>query len=133
MRRPFRLNVEPLEGRALLAGGDLAVTLTTDQAAYQVGQPVHMTLTETNTTDHDVRAVRGCGIFDIWANQGATEVWRKSQDGPQPLCAVFLGVLHAHETRSFLVDWNGQSDEGPPSTPTGPIVLQGVIDDVMST
>jgi len=127
----IRPNVELLECRALLS--DLAVTVTTDQPSYQVGQPVRITLTETNTTDHDVTVAERCGVNDFWATQDGAEVWRKSKDGPQPLCPIFLGgVLHAHESRSFGALWNGHTDEGPPGTPTGAVQVFGRVDGVSS-
>ena len=127
----IRPNVEPLEGRALLS--DLAVTVTTDQPSYQVGQPVHITVTETNATNHDVTVAEGCGINDFWVTQNSTELWRKSKDGPQPLCPIFLGgVLHAHQSRSFDALWDGHTDEGPPGTPTGVVEVFGRVNGVSS-
>jgi hypothetical protein len=127
----IRATVEPLEGRALLSG--LAVTVTTDQPSYQVGQPINITLTETNTTDHDMTVAEGCGVNDLWATQNGAELWRKSKDGPQPLCPIFLGgVLHAHESRSFGALWDGHTDEGPPGTPTGVVEVFGGVDGVSS-
>jgi len=127
----IRPKVEPLEGRALLS--DLAVTLTTDQPSYQVGQPVRITLTETNATNHDVTVAEGCGINDFWVTQNGVELWRKSKDGPQPLCPIFLGgVLHAHESRSFNALWDGHTVEGPPGTPTGVVDVFGRVDGVAS-
>jgi len=123
--------LEPLEGRALLS--DLAVTVTTDQPSYQVGQPIRITLTETNPTNHDVTVAEGCGVSDFWTTQDGAEVWRKSKDGPQPLCPIFLGgVLHAHQSRSFNALWNGHTDEGPPGTPTGVVEVSGQVDGVAS-
>ena len=52
MHRRTSLIVEPMEGRALLSG--LTYSLTTDQSIYQVGQPIQITFTETNTGDQPV-------------------------------------------------------------------------------
>ena len=52
MRRGTCFSVEPLEGRALLSG--LSYSLTTNAATYQVGQPIQMTFTETNTSTQPV-------------------------------------------------------------------------------
>ena len=49
MTRRTALMVEPLETRALLSG--TSVSVTTDQSTYQVGQPVQITVTDTNNTD----------------------------------------------------------------------------------
>jgi len=129
--RHIRPNLEPLEGRALLS--DVAVTVTTDQQSYQVGQPIRIRLTETNSTNHDVTVAEGCGVSDFWTTQNGAELWRKSKDGPQPLCPIFLGgVLHPHESRTFDALWNGHTDEGPPGTPTGVVQVSGQIDGVAS-
>src|SRR5207302_3126647 len=58
MRPKFRPGVEQLEAQTLPSGllpavatptpVPVTLALTTDQAVYQAGQPVHMTLTETN-------------------------------------------------------------------------------------
>ena len=52
MRRSRSWIAEPLEGRELLSG--VIYSLTTDQPNYQVGQPIEMTFTETNTGDQPV-------------------------------------------------------------------------------
>ena len=52
MARKIAVSVEDLEGRALLSG--ISYSLTTDQATYQVGQPIQITFTETNTGDQPV-------------------------------------------------------------------------------
>ncbi len=52
MNRRTSLAVEGLESRTLLSS--LASSLTTDQSVYQIGQPIQMTFTETNTTDQSV-------------------------------------------------------------------------------
>ena len=52
MRRKRHLAAEFLEQRALLSS--LAYSLTTNQPAYRVGQPIQMTFTETNTGSQPV-------------------------------------------------------------------------------
>jgi hypothetical protein len=58
MSRQLRPSLESLETKTLLS--DLSVSVTTDKSSYAVGQPVHMTFTETNVSNHDVstRTVR---------------------------------------------------------------------------
>ena len=51
-RTRMALGVDELEGRSLLSG--ISYTLTTDQSTYQVGQPIQITFTETNTGDRPV-------------------------------------------------------------------------------
>ena len=52
MRRRRCLSLENLELRSLLSG--MTYSLTTDQSSYQIGQPINMTFTETNTGDQPV-------------------------------------------------------------------------------
>jgi hypothetical protein len=52
MRRRRCLSLEDLEVRSLLSG--MTYSLTTDQSSYQIGQPITMTFTETNTGDQPV-------------------------------------------------------------------------------
>ena len=47
MARKTAVSVENLEARSLLSG--IAYSLTTDHSVYQVGQPIQITFTETNT------------------------------------------------------------------------------------
>ena len=125
MDRRINPRLEALEGRALLA--DLAVSLSLGSP----GTPVVMTLTETNTSDHDVRVAEGCGVSDFWVDQGGVEVWRKSKDGPQPLCPISLnGDLHPHESRTFMAAWDGRFIEGIPPSPSGPFVAHAAVDGV---
>lgn len=49
--------VEGLEERALLAS--LSYSLTTDQSVYQLGQPIEMSFTESNTSDQPVTVSLG--------------------------------------------------------------------------
>ena len=64
--------------------GDLAVSLTTDHSLYQRGQPVVITLTETNISSHDLTVLGPIidGRFSITHN--GAPVWI-SNKGPLPL------------------------------------------------
>src|SRR5262249_13821233 len=73
-------------------GTGLDITLTTDKASYTVGQVVHMSVTATNDTDHDVALWVGpnSNVFSI--TQNGQVIWQ-SNSGPQPLNATALKVL----------------------------------------
>ncbi len=60
MARKIALRVERLEVRELLSS--LAYSLTTDKSTYQVGQPVQLTFTETNTSTKPVTVTDGPSI-----------------------------------------------------------------------
>ncbi len=74
MARRTVLGVEGLEGRTLLS---LSYSLTTDQSVYQVGQPIELTFTETNTGNQPVTVeVRPTDftVSQIWENE--TLAWQ---------------------------------------------------------
>ena len=85
MRRRTPLIVEPLEGRALLSG--LSYSLTTNVSTYQVGQPVQMTFTVTNTGVEPATLVVGAVNSGFIVAQGGQTVWqsnaRRQPDGPR--------------------------------------------------
>lgn len=92
--------------------GGLVVTLTTDHSSYAPGQPVRMTLTETNTGTQDVSIIIGCPTFyDFWVTIGSQEVWRWSH-GKLICLAIGIGKLHPGESRQLSAVWNGDFNEG---------------------
>src|SRR4051794_28360473 len=98
---------------------DLAVSLTTDRSVYQVGQPIIMTLTETNTGDHEIDVEFGPAIDGFFVTRGGVEVWR-SNLGPQPQ-GLFIGLktLAPGEAFTRSATWDGQPNEGPLTSLTG--------------
>ena len=130
MRHTTRLAVEPLETKVLLSGltamgSDLARSIATDRTSYRVGQPVVITLTETNVSDHDVTTYHGPGSDGFIASWGGLAVWR-SNPGPQPLF-VAVEILHPNQSSTLHATWNGRSNLGSPGDPSraGPPV-QGI-------
>jgi hypothetical protein len=82
MRRGTTLNVEPMEGRALLSG--LSYSLTTDQSSYQPGQSIQITFTETNTGDQAVTV--SVSPTDFSVSEHGSPVWESNpeNDGQSP-------------------------------------------------
>jgi hypothetical protein len=81
MRRHVRPGVEGLESRALLAANTsaaLAMTLTTDRSAYVAGQPIKITLTETNTSGHTLTFADGPSLDGFTVTKGAATIWRSN-------------------------------------------------------
>ena len=89
MRHAFRPSTERLEAHVLLSsatsatmavsGSPIVETLTTDKTVYKVGQPIQITLTETNTTNAPVvsqNVTHGRGFTvsrnfkDVWKSNG---------------------------------------------------------------
>ncbi len=125
--------VEPLEGKALLSRAAIAlpvappivapmnqglqITLTTDHMVYHKGQPVEMTLTETNRSNHTINVELGPSIDGFFITKNGKEVWA-SNTGPQP-DFVLEEPLAPGQSISLSATWNGQSNIGAPSSPTG--------------
>ena len=84
MRRTrMALGVDELEGRCLLSG--ISYTLTTDHSTYQVGQPIQITFTETNTGDQPVTVSLSPTDFSV-SEQLAGAIWESNpeNDGQPP-------------------------------------------------
>jgi hypothetical protein len=125
MRPAFRPRVENLEMLSLLSGaapiaaiGDPALTLklTTDRATYQPGQTVTMTLTETNTSGHDLRIVDGPSTDGFYVTRNGVTVWT-SNAGPQPLYLRLI-TLHPGESIRLRAIWDDR-----PNTPSDPFPM----------
>ena len=76
------LTVESLEGKALLSG--LVSSLTTDHSVYQAGQPIQMTFTETNLTQHPIQLAVGPSTDGFDVSQHGKVIWT-SNAGPVPM------------------------------------------------
>jgi hypothetical protein len=94
------------------------ITLMTDQPVYQVGQPVTMTFTETNTTKEDL-------TYFADASPSALTVWHDgsaviSLAYPQPV-GIAIGTWPAGKTMTLSQTWGGIPDAGPynPATFSG--------------
>ena len=105
--------------------GDLAVSLTTDHSLYQGGQPVVITLTETNISSHDVQVVSGPSIDGFSITHNGAPVW-VSNKGPVPL---YLSVETLKPGQSFTLQvvWDGRSNVGPRTEPTGVFVVHNAL------
>jgi len=110
----------------------LKVVLTTDKNTYQVGQPVQVTITETNTSNQDAKVLVGCQILQGSVTRNGVEVWHYVD---QRECATFQTVLHAHQSRQLSLEWNGVfSSPGAQSLPrTGTFVFHAGVDGVNGT
>jgi hypothetical protein len=142
MKRSTNPAVETLEGRTLLtapatapvvpgapiiasAVQGLVVKLTTDHTVYHLGQPVLMTLTETNTSKHDINIGLGPSVDGFFVTWNGHEVWA-SNTGPQPQF-ILLKTLKPGESVTLSATWNGHSNIGPASTPTGTLVVHSQV------
>lgn len=107
-----------------------SVSVTTDRASYRPGQPVTITLTETNTTGHDVPAVFGCQILSASATGPGGPVWRYRD---MRLCPTIVGVLHAGESRRFTLVWDGRPHAPGARLVPGVYTIRAGVDGVSGT
>jgi len=113
MIRRTRLNVEPLEGRALLSG--LAYSLTTDQSVYQPGQPVEMTFRATNVSAQPVTVQDGPSIDGFTVSRDGAVIWR-SNAGINPLF-IRLETLQPGQSLTLTATWDGVPNGGSAPVP----------------
>lgn len=143
MKRSRVPAVERLEGRALLSAGlrrarlpvaaplvasvseGVKVVLATDHPRYHRGQPVVMTLTATNTSNHDVTVPFGPSADGFYVTQNGRAVWA-SNSGPQPLYLV-LKTLRPGESFTLSATWDGHANFRPASTPAGALVVHSQV------
>jgi hypothetical protein len=143
MKRARIAAVEPLESRSLLSAAapavpvraapplvarvdeGLKIALTTDQTVYHKGQPIVMTLTETNTSKRSEMVVLGPSTDGFYVTQNGVEVWA-SNTGPQPLF-LLVKTIKPGGSLTLSATWNGHTNIGPPSSPTGTFVVHSQI------
>jgi hypothetical protein len=100
MRRKRHLIAEFLEQRALLSS--LAYSLTTNQPAYQAGQPILMTFTETNTGSQPVTVQ--VDPTDFTVSQDGQALW---QSNPASALAPATKTLQPGQSTSQSATWDG--------------------------
>ena len=104
-RTRMALGVNELEPRTLLSG--ISYTLTTDQATYQVGQPIQITFTETNTGDQPVTVSLSPTDFSV--SEHASVIWESNpeNDGQSPTSVT----LEPGQSVSQTATWDGTFTE----------------------
>ncbi len=112
--RRQRLRIERLEERALLAG--VSYTLTTDQSDYQVGQPIHITLTGTNTSDQTIQTVSGPDLDNFVVTENGVAIWDSE---PVSLNLAVLTTLEPGQSFTETATWDGLPNEGQPRVLAG--------------
>jgi hypothetical protein len=112
-RRASRPHLEALEHRALLSG--LVVTLATDNAVYELGQPIQLTFTETNTSSQPQQILYGPSGDGFIVEQGGVPVWQ-SNSGPNPMW-VMAATIEPGRSQTFTSTWNGVPNEEHSTVP----------------
>jgi hypothetical protein len=145
MRHSRGLVLETLEGKVLLAAiatpiapvsppiiapvsQGLVVKLSTDHHVYRRGQPVVITLTETNTSQHDITVEPGPSLGGFFVTHNCRRVWA-SNAGVQPMF-ILVRTLEPGQSITQSATWNGQSNIGPAWTATGHLVVGSQVEGV---
>jgi hypothetical protein len=115
----------PRSAAAAPVNQGLVVRLTTDRSVYQPGQSVVMTLTETDTGTQPVTVNLGPSIDGFFVTQNGHTVWA-SNTGPQPQY-ILRETIQPGKSITLTARWNGHSNVGPSSTPTGILVVHSQI------
>lgn len=127
MNRSIRPRIEALEPKWLLsaapASADVQATLQTDSAEYVQGQPVRMTFSVTNISDHTVSLDDGPSIDGFEVFLGGKLVW-SSNPGMQPNFVHSVSIAPGKTfTESAVWDGMGNNNadgkETPLAQPTG--------------
>jgi DNA polymerase IIIc chi subunit len=107
-RRRRSPRFDRLEGRALLSG--LSYALTTNQSTYEAGQPVKITLTETNTTSQAVQVITGPDTDNFVVSENGVAIWVSEPIG---LNLAELTTLQPGQSVTDSATWDGVPNEGP--------------------
>ena len=86
------------------AQSPLVVRVTTDRQVYRLRRPVRITLTETNTSDHEVAVAIGCQILHGSIMRDGETVWTFRDFR---LCATGEGLAPRarHRKRKRISSW----------------------------
>jgi hypothetical protein len=106
--------IERLEERALLSS--VSYTLTTDQSTYQVGQPIQITLTGTNTSDQTIETVSGPDLDNFVVSENGVAIWESE---PVSLNLGIETTLAPGQSFTETATWDGVPDEGQPPVLAG--------------
>ena len=90
--------VEGLEERTLLSS--VSYSLTTDQSVYQVGQPIKLKFTETNTSDQPVTVEVSPTDFTI--SQNSATIWQSDPASRRNSLRLQSRSIRAIESRPRL-------------------------------
>jgi len=133
----FKPSAERLESHVLLsmaasAGvlptAPITETLTTDRTIYKVGQPIRMTLTETNNTGATVSVPNITGGNGFTATRNFKIVWASGARRP----GAGSPTLEPGESRTVNAVWNGRSNVGSGSR-GAPLTGTFEIDNTLAT
>ena len=105
----------------------LSTSLTTNQSVYQLGQPVQLTFTETNSGTTPMQVLVGPAAFDITQNGG--QIWSSTDPdttGTSPNDS--WTTLEAGQSVTQNATWNGVPDTLPSAFSNGTFTLTDALD-----
>ncbi len=134
MRRSRSLVLEALEDKVLLTAATtpmvpapmptispvaqgLVAKLSTNHQVYRRGEPVVITLTETNTSQQAISVEEGPSLGGFFVSHDGRRIWA-SNTGPQPMFVV-LKTLGPGQSTTQSVTWNGHANLGSASPAAG--------------
>ncbi len=82
----------------------LNTSLTTDQSVYQLGQPIQLKFTETNTGNQPIAVLTGPNAFEITSN--GTSVW-ESTDTDELSSSASWETLQPGQSYTQTITWDG--------------------------
>jgi hypothetical protein len=100
---PQQFPAQPIEGPTPTVRSELAISLTTNQSVYTVGQNVQMTLTATNSAKHAITVGVGPSTTGFSISQNAQVIWQSSS-GPEPLY-IEVRVLQPGQSFTATANW----------------------------
>ena len=106
----------------------LATSLTTNQAVYQLGTPIQMTFTQTNVGTQPIQVLVvlvGAPAFDI--QQDGTQIWG-SDFGLVGGMSYSWQTLQPGQSATRVSTWNGVPDQLPSSEPSGTFTVTNAFD-----
>jgi hypothetical protein len=135
-RHAFDPAAERLEAHVLLSAASAALpvegppiseTLSTNKTVYKVGQPIVITLTETNTTKSPVALANIAPVDGFTASRDFKIVWSQKAHNRE---RARSSTLQAGETRTIRAVWNGRQNVG--SSSSGPLTGTFEIDSTLA-
>ncbi len=95
--------VRQAEVQRVEAGSAMAVSLTTNQPTYSPGQVVQMSLTMTNTSNHNEPVRLGPSVDGFFITQNGKVIWR-SNEGLEPQYIV-IRILKPQQSVTLASHW----------------------------
>ena len=108
------------------SSSQLSTSLTTDQAVYQLGQPIQLTFTQTNVGTTPIKVLVGPTSFDV--TRTGAEIWNSSFPTAPPFVSDSWTTLQAGQSVTQTATWNGVPDNLPSAYSNGTFTVTNAMD-----